>query len=1369
MLEFFIPLVSSSYLASRYSLRSELKVAWRLWKKKKLDILPVNVAYDGVPPADVREIVEQIQYLKWKGEHDTDELCREIASRLPAPEELVKGMRAFVHADHELFSRLGREHEVADFISLFGERRSPYVLLHGVSGSGKTSFLSAGVLPRLGAPPSAVVEMTADADGSFSALASAGSPLLVLDQFEQSLIRFAKRPAECRAFEDAAEAWVAGGEGRRIIFCLRDEYRTSFDAMLPRVAPRCRDAHFALLPLRPDAAWGVLELLLKNARVEYDIGFLSPLCANYLAEGVPKSVLPALLQMVAHYWRGRGGRLDKAAWERLTAGDTSVFKEHIRGAVLERLPRRLTLEAAQSLAALAEGAVKTRRKSAEEIAADHQLDPAVVKRTMETASQPHARVVAAESEADGPLPRYRLIHDLFVPAVQSLRRDAQFAREGRRRKRLVGLFATLTALSVAAGALAWWQRGVAERQRNEAFARQLAAQSDALRAGDAGSFMRSVLFAAEAHRRFPTVESDAAVRASLSLSPLHTARLEHLEMVRAQPQFSRDGTLLAAGGSGGEVRVWDFDSRRVMADFEAGTQVNSIAFRHDGGAVAAGAGSPLSNDGVAVAWDMRDRRELVRMHFASPVTDVAFVRDTGRLVAVANDSAKVLSTDGSPPVTIEFGPSERRRLTVLSRDGGLLAVGQRATVEVYELPTGRLARTLRVEEPAFATRPARAPRPAMSKFSKTMVELFWPLQAEESDPTTQPGGAPRPTTATLSEAEVLGLAFNADGTRLAVASGSTLNVWEVMSGRPLFRAASHSFSSHSMTSMLMNSVEPPSFLVLSDDGTLVADTADDGTTQVWAVGTEGEPVAVIEPYTKALSPFWLRTLPTFRHGSHDLFTPTGRAARMHRLVRANAQPGDKMQAVEMLRLMPGVHGLTAPLVTSPDGRFAVTVEYYNLDVWELKGTSSIVESPDVRRAVFSPSGRFFVAQRRDGKLEVFDLAKGGGLHMSLEEVGRFAVGAGDRLAVTVRRGDSALPFDEDALGEIEIYDLSTQARVRQTSYHVQMRDLLFSSDGQSLLFSSVNDRPSLFDSLFSLVGGSLWQMADGGEAVEVFKSAKGSEVGFSPGGRYFYRITREPSPEGKQSDLFKTLLEVFETAGRRKVLSTPIKRVGSPFSFSFSRDDQYLVAKVEEDAVVVWETDGGRMLRRFPASGVFTKDAVFWGDTLLAVGNYGTVSVWNVRTGEQVANLRHDEVGVESLSFNPTDGRHLLTTCEDGKARIWNLSKGVEEAIIEGVEPEYKAVFSPDGKHILVFAAGAAGLEYKKSFTDIFSNIMAGSRYIVAGDRNKTMYYDARVLLWRREDLLGEVCRRVARNFTEDEWVRYTGFAPDAPTCPNLP
>jgi TIR domain len=106
------------------------------------------------------------------------------------------------------------------------------------------------------------------------------------------------------------------------------------------------------------------------------------------------------------------------------------------------------------------------------------------------------------------------------------------SRKAKTQQQRLILGATMFALAVAIAlaAVAWFQRNEARNQAQIALARQLAAQSELLRNQD---LQRSVLLAAESMRRFPSIEADLALRASVSLLPRRVAQMQHDGKVRS--------------------------------------------------------------------------------------------------------------------------------------------------------------------------------------------------------------------------------------------------------------------------------------------------------------------------------------------------------------------------------------------------------------------------------------------------------------------------------------------------------------------------------------------------------------------------------------------------------------------------------------------------------------------------------------------------------------------------------------------------------------------------------------------------------------------------------------------------------------------
>ena len=108
------------------------------------------------------------------------------------------------------------------------------------------------------------------------------------------------------------------------------------------------------------------------------------------------------------------------------------------------------------------------------------------------------------------------------------------------------------------------------------------------------------------------------------------------------------------------------------------------------------------------------------------------------------------------------------------------------------------------------------------------------------------------------------------------------------------------------------------------------------------------------------------------------------------------------------------------------------------------------------------------------------------------------------------------------------------------------------------------------------------------------------------------------------------------------------------------------VATGEETATLSGHEDG-------VLSVAFSSD----GTTLASAGSWdGTVRLWNVATGEKIATL---EGHVDLVAFSP-DGTTLASGSDDGTVTLWNVATGEETATLSGHEDGVLSVaFSSDG------------------------------------------------------------------------------------------
>ncbi|MBN1978352.1 MAG: WD40 repeat domain-containing protein [Anaerolineae bacterium] len=153
----------------------------------------------------------------------------------------------------------------------------------------------------------------------------------------------------------------------------------------------------------------------------------------------------------------------------------------------------------------------------------------------------------------------------------------------------------------------------------------------------------------------------------------------------------------------------------------------------------------------------------------------------------------------------------------------------------------------------------------------------------------------------------------------------------------------------------------------------------------------------------------------------------------------------------------------------------------------------------------------------------------------------------------------------------------------------------------------------------------------------------------------------------------------------------------------------------------------------------YVRDVTFSPDGRLVAlggGDYGDpdeVRVWEVATGREVACMEH-EAPVSAVAFGP-DGRWIVSGSHDDTVRVWEAATGREVARVQHGGQVNSVAFSPDG------------------------------RWVASGSQDGT----ARVLLWQPEDLMAEMCARLTRNLTVEEWQRYIPGEPYRLTCPDLP
>lgn len=491
---------------------------------------------------------------------------------------------------------------------------------------------------------------------------------------------------------------------------------------------------------------------------------------------------------------------------------------------------------------------------------------------------------------------------------------------------------------------------------------------------------------------------------------------------------------------------------------------------------------------------------------------------------------------------------------------------------------------------------------------------------------------------------ITSVSFSPDGRNLATTSGDTkVRVWDAESGEEMLVLSDHTDWINRVT--------------FSSDGTRLATASRDKTVKIWDVES-GEMLYSLpgraEIIDVAFSPDGTRLVTTsledwwvvvwniekprkilFRLSGHTswvesvTFSPDGtRLATGSK--DGTAKVWDAETGQEMFTLSGHTDRVT-DVTFNPQGTYLATASWDGLaKVWDITASQGVLTLPDHTKAVidvaFSPDGTCLATASYDRTAKLWD-AKTGQVLRSFDD-------HTDEVIDVDFSPDGTLLATASSDKTAKVWDINSGKLLHTLHGHIKkVFDVAFSPDGMRLASAS-------FD-----------------KTVKVWDVASGKELYTLPDTNMVYGVTF--SPDGK---LIATACEdrtvkIWDATSGQMLF--PLRgHIGRVRSVAFSPDGTYLATSSEDKTIKVWNVTQGQAPYTLSLTGhneevidvAFSPD----GKRLATACADKTAKVWEVATGQEKLTLLGHTDRVTGLAFSP-NGRRLATASEDGTVRVYTL------------------------------------------------------------------------------------------------------------------
>jgi WD40 repeat protein len=438
---------------------------------------------------------------------------------------------------------------------------------------------------------------------------------------------------------------------------------------------------------------------------------------------------------------------------------------------------------------------------------------------------------------------------------------------------------------------------------------------------------------------------------------------------------------------------------------------------------------------------------------------------------------------------------------------------------------------------------------------------------------------------------VRSVSFSPDGKTIASASrDKTIKVWS-QDGQLL-----HTFTGHK------DWVDSISF---SPDGKTIASASRDKTIKVWS--QDGQLLHTFTGHDD-----WVRSVS---------FSPNGKT-----IVTSSADRTFKLwsQDGQLLHTSTGHKDWVNSASFSPDGKIIASASHdKTVKLWSLDGQlfrTLSGHSDWVHQVVFSPDGKTIASASADKTVKLWSL--NGQLLRTIQ-------GHHDQVNSVSFSPDGQLVASASNDRTVKLWSLNGQLLHTIQGHHDRILDVRFSPDSKTIASASADRTVKLWNT----AGKKLQTLAGHQKGV--------MSVSFSPDGKTIASASSDYT------------IKLWSLDGRF-LRTLPVKHNSWVRSVSFSPDSKTIASASDDKTIKLWSLNG-RELHTLQGHNDEVKSVSFSpdGKTIASASADKTVKLWSI-DGQLLDTLTGHQKGVMSVSFSP-DGKTIASTGDDKSVILWKF------------------------------------------------------------------------------------------------------------------